>query len=449
MVEDRPAWRSRFGFYIASIGTAFGLGNLWRFPYVSIEYGGGAFVFLYILMAFFIGIPLMISEISLGKFLYKKGVSLSNLIDEKDSRICFVIKKLTWLPYVISFIVLSYYCVLSGWTLHLLVRTISNFYLGLPYFDEAVFLSLESQPVLQIMLSSVHLILVSFIAAKGLRTGIEKWLSIVMPFFLCFLLYISFKILNQSDLFESVRYMVYPNFHLLTANSFSYALGHVLFTMSLGFGAVVTLGSYLPKYSSSGTAGVRVAFIDTLVSICIGIVIFPVVSISKYDGALSEALFRAVPNFIQTKGLSLFLSLGFYICIFIASINASIGLIETIMTKMNDSTGWGRDKSSIFLYASTILVSSIIIGLNGVGDVEFFGRSFLERLDDVVINHILPISAIVLSFVTLRYVDRAFLKSEFDVDEKIENFRVYRLWRFFLSFIMPLIYLLSLVLRFF
>lgn len=447
MIEERSAWRSRFGFYIASVGTAFGLGNLWRFPYVSMEYGGGAFVFLYILMAFFIGIPLMISEISLGKYLYKKGISLSDLVEKSDSKLNFIMKPLMWLPYLISFVVLSYYCVLSGWTLHLLVRTISSLYQGIPFFDETVFLKLKSNPMLQIMLSSVHLIVVSFIATKGLKAGIEKWLSFVMPFFVCFLFYISFKILNQTDLFESIRYMVYPNFHLLTAKSFSYALGHVLFTMSLGFGAVVTLGSYLPKFSSSGTAGVRVATIDTVVSICIGIVIFPVVAISNYDGALSEALFRAVPNFIQIEGLPLFLALGFYICIFIASINASIGLVETIMYKVNDFTGWDRGKASMFLYVSVMVVSVLIICLNSVGAGVVLGRSFLEQIDDVVINHILPVSAIVISMVTLRCVEKGFLKAEFDVDEKIENLRIYRLWRFFLYFIMPSIYLVSLGLR--
>lgn len=447
MIEERSAWRSRFGFYIASIGTAFGLGNLWRFPYVSIEYGGGAFVFLYILMAFFVGIPLIISEISLGKFLHKKGITLSELVAKSDSRAGFLFKPLLWLPYIISFVVLAYYCVLSGWTLHLLVRTTVNLSTGVSYFDESVFLALKENPILQILLSSVHLIVVSFIATKGLKAGVEKWLSFVMPFFICFLLYVSFKIINQTDLFESARYMIYPNFHLLTFKSFSYALGHVLFTMSLGFGAVVTLGAYLPKYASSGTAGVRIAAIDTFVSICIGIVIFPVVSLSSYDGALSEALFRAVPNFIQIEGLSLFLILGFYICIFIASINASIGLVETIMYKVNESFGWTRGQASFVIYGLTIAAAALIIYLNKVGTGVILGRSFLEQIDDVVINHILPISAIVISMITLRCVERRFLKEEFDVDEKIENLRIYYFWRFFLYFIMPGIYLLSLALR--
>ncbi len=183
MIEEPSAWRSRFGFYIASIGTAFGLGNLWRFPYVSIEYGGGAFVFLYILMAFFVGMPLLISEISLGKYLHKKGMTLSELVEKSDSRAKFLFRPLLWLPYLISFVVLSYYCVLSGWTLHLLVRTVVNLSTGVSYFDEGVFLALKENPVLQILLSGVHLIVMSFIATKGLTAGVEKWHSFVMPYF--------------------------------------------------------------------------------------------------------------------------------------------------------------------------------------------------------------------------------------------------------------------------
>ncbi len=328
MIEEKSVWRSRFGFYIASIGTAFGLGNLWRFPYVSIEYGGGAFVFIYILMAFFIGIPLLISEISLGKYLHKKGVSLSTLILKKNSKMNIILQPLLWLPYLISFIVLSYYCILSGWTVYLLVKAIMYLSKGMSHFDESIFLTLKEKPILQVFLLSIYLITVFLISIKGLKAGVEKWLSFVMPFFVCFLIYFLFKIINQADLFEAVRYMIYPNFHLLTFKSFSYILGHVLFTMSLGFGSVFTLGKYLPKYALSGMASVRVVAIDTLVSICIGIVIFSIIAFSGYKGALSETLFRAIPNFIQIKGLSIFLLLGFYICILIAFINASIGLIE-------------------------------------------------------------------------------------------------------------------------
>lgn len=448
MIEERSAWRSRFGFYIASIGTAFGLGNLWRFPYVSTEYGGGAFIFLYILMAFFVGIPLMISEISLGKYIYKRGLTLDELVSQSDFKFAFVLKPLMWLPYLISFVVLSYYCVLSGWTLHLLVQTLLTFFSSQAFFGEAVFVSLKANTFLQISLSSVHLILVLFIATKGLKVGIEKWLSFVMPFFVCFLVYISFKIINQTDLFESVRYMIYPNFHKLSFKSFSYALGHVLFTMSLGFAAVVTLGAYLPKYSSSGTAGVRIAVIDTLVSICIGVVIFPVISLTHYEGAMSEALFRAVPSFIRLESLSPFFALGFYICIFIASINASIGLVETILYKTNDSLKWSRGKSSVYLYILTLLSSGLIIFLNTSDTGVYLGRSFLEQIDDVVINIILPISAIVLTIVTLKCVEGDFLKAEFDVDEKIENAKIYKSWRVFLYFIMPAVYVVCLLLRF-
>jgi len=448
MIEERSAWRSRFGFYIASIGTAIGLGNLWRFPYVATEYGGGAFIFLYVLMAFFIGIPLIISEISLGKYIYKRGFTISQLINDSDFVFAPLLKKLMWLPYIISFLVLTYYCVLSGWTLHLLVQTVVNLIFGSHFFSDSVFLNLKSNVFLQLSLSSVHLIIVLFIATKGLKVGIEKWLSFVMPFFLCFLLYISFKIMNRSDLFESIRYMLYPNFHQLTAKSLSYALGHTLFTMSLGFAAVVTLGGYLPKYSSSGTAGVRVAMIDTLVSIFIGVVIFPVISITRYEGAMSEALFRAIPNFIRLEGLSPFFALGFYICIFIASINASIGLVETILYKTNDSFKWGREKASVYLYLITLLFSAVIIFLNSSQVNVYLGRSFLEQVDDVVINLILPLAAIVLSVVTLKCVDREFLKSEFEVDDKIENAKIYRSWRVFLLFIMPAVYLLCVGVRF-
>lgn len=441
MIEERAAWRSRFGFYIASFGTAFGLGNLWRFPYVAVDYGGGAFVFLYVLLAFFIGVPLMVGEICLGKYLFNKGMGLDEFIDKHIK--LGVFKKLLWLPYIVSFLVFCYYSILSGWTLHLLIQTASDIITQHSFIGDMDFVVLKSSKSLQIMLASLHLLIVLFISAKGLKVGIEKWLSFIMPFFIVFIFYIAFKIIKNTDVFQAIKYMVYPNFHQLTPKSLSYALGHVLFSMSLGFCTIVTLGYYLPRYSSSGTAGVRIALLDTLISICIGVVLFPVIFSSDYNGAMSEALFRAFPLFIQRTSISLFFALGFYLCILVASINVSISLTETLLYRINDSFKLTRSTSAKVLFVITMVFISLIVWI----DSSLYTLSFIEILDDILINFILPFSAIGLSYITLQYVDTAFLKKEFDVDEKIENKKIYFFWRAFLYFIVPAIYVIGVFLR--
>ncbi len=441
---DRYAWKSRFGFYIASIGTAFGLGNLWRFPYVSIEYGGGAFVFLYIIIAFFVGIPLVIAEVSMGKYLAKKGMRLIDFKNSLDGDLKKAFGVLLYIPPLIAFVVLSYYAIISGWTLHMITQILRSFVRETDFYGEISFLNLKKSFSMQALLASVHLILVFSIVYKGFRKGIEKWLVFVMPFFLILLLYSSFRILAKDDLFESFKYMIYPNFHMLNAESVSYALGHVLFTMSVGFGTLVALGAYLPNNSSTESAGVRIAVIDTSVSILIGIIIYPIVLNSNYDGTMSEILFRAVPNFMHDQEISPLVCLAFFICIFIASINASIGLVETLVLKLKNSLNYDRSKSSVVLYFA-VLFSSILMLF-----ISFFTRDIsllIEKIDDVMINHILPLSAIALSLIALKFVDESFLKSEFHYDERQENKKIYYAWRYFLIYLMPLIYISSIIIR--
>lgn len=438
------AWKSRFGFYIASIGTAFGLGNLWRFPYVSIEYGGGAFVFLYIIIAFFVGIPLVIAEVSMGKYLAKKGMRLNDFTKSLTKEYRSVLRVLLFIPPFIAFIVLSYYAIISGWTLHMITQIVRSYIKGSNFYGEISFLSLKKSLNLQALLASVHLIIVFGIVYRGFRKGIEKWLVFVMPFFLILLGYASLRILSKDDLFESFKYMIYPNFHMLTAESVSYALGHVLFTMSVGFGTLVALGAYLPNSSSTESAGVRIAVIDTTVSILIGIIIYPIVLNSNYDGPMSEILFRAVPNFMHDQEISPFVCLAFFICIFIASINASIGLFETLILKLRNSFEIERSKASLILCFSVLISTILMIGFG----LYFKNISLLiEKVDDVMINHILPLSAITLSLIALKFVDSSFLKSEFHYDERQENKKIFYAWKYFLVYLMPLIYISSIIIR--
>lgn len=448
MIEERSAWRSRFGFYIASVGTAFGLGNLWRFPYVAIDYGGGAFVFLYILLVFFVGAPLMVAEISLGKYLYDKGITLKEIVEKNTGKRFKFLNLLLWLPYAISFAVFCYYSILSGWSLHLIIQSFKELALGSTAGGEGVFLALKKNVFLEILLASVHLLIVFWITAKGLRAGIEKWLSFILPIFIVFLFYVSYSIVQVTETFEAVKFMLYPNFYMLNAKSLSYALGHVLFTMSLGFCTMVTLGSYLPKYSSSGEAGVRIAVIDTLVSIAIGVVLFPVIFVSGYNGPMSEALFRALPVFVQKSSAPAYLALAFYVCIFTAALNVCISLLETLLYRMYDSWGMARKKASRLLFVFTVVMVSLVVYVNSVEKAWIKG-SFIEKIDDIAINFFLPVSAILLSFLTLRFVDKNFLQQEFDVEEKIENLKIYKSWRYFLYNVVPLIFFLGLYLRFF
>lgn len=449
MVESKyQALIKKFSFYMASMGTAFGLGNLWRFPYTVADYGGGAFVFLYILLAIFIGIPLVISEVILGKYLLQEGITINTMINRMTAPkvIKSFFKAMSWLPVLVAFGVLTYYSVLSGWSLHLITRSFASFAFDHPLRGELSFLSLKQNNVLQTLLLSIHLILVYLICVRGAQFGVTRWLSFVLPIFFIFLIFIGLRILSPQDLFVAAKYMIYPNFHMLTFESFSYVLGHVLFTMSLGFSIYVSFSVFLPQDQPSANSSSKVALIDTIISLCIGFIIFPVIIVSGYSGRMSEALFRAVPNFIEFEGLSPLVACLFYLCVFIAAVNASLGLVEGMLYRTEKYFKLSRVKILSFISLSSLVAGALVVFCNKKLSVH---GGVIETLDDLLINFILPFSALFFTLLTLTCVKKSFIEKEFDVEAAQENRTIYMTWRFFVSYILPVFMLVAIVLRLF
>lgn len=446
--ESLTPLKSKIAFYMASMGTAFGLGNLWRFPYAVSDYGGGAFVFLYVLLAIFIGLPLVISEVILGKYIHKNNTTVSQLINElklpQFAKKIFI--ALSWLSAAVSFAVFTYYCVLSGWSLHLMMRSLTSIVFDFPLRGELSFLKLKQNAWQQILLLSLHLILVYSIASRGLRKGVERWLSVIMPFFFGFLVFIALRLLSPTDLFNAAKYMIYPNFHKLTFESFSYVLGHVLFTMSLGFSIYLSFSSLLNLKAPSSNASSKIALIDTVVSLAIGCVIFPIIIVSGYAGRMSEALFRAFPNFIESENLPIYMALIFYSCVFIAAVNASLGLVEGMLFRIKKNVDYSRSNILSGIFIGVFISACIVVFLHRF---LISTGGFIELLDDVVINLVLPFSALTLTLVTVFCVKRSFIESEFEIDLGSENILIYKTWRFIISYILPVMLILAIVLRFF
>ena len=430
------------------MGTAFGLGNLWRFPYAVADYGGGAFVFLYILLAIFVGIPLVISEVILGKYLLQEGITINTLINRMQAPrfLKKAFKTMSWLPVLVAFGVLTYYSVLSGWSLHLITRSFTSYVFDHSLRGELSFLTLKQNGLLQILLLSVHLLLVYLICARGAQFAVSRWLSFVLPIFFIFLIFIGLRILSPQDLFVAAKYMIYPNFHMLTLESFSYVLGHVLFTMSLGFSIYISFSFFLPQEKASANSSSKVALIDTIISLAIGFIIFPIIIVSGYSGRMSEALFRAVPNFIEFEGLSPLVACAFYLCVFIAAVNASLGLVEGMLYRTEKYFKITRIKILSLISFSSLLTASVVVICNK----NMVSQSgLIEILDDLLINLILPFSALFFTILTLTCVSRSFVEKEFDVDAAQENRAIYITWRFFVTYILPVFMILSMSLRLF
>lgn len=448
-MAQRGALQSRFGFYFVAIGSAVGLGNLWRFPYVVGENGGGAFVLLYVLLSLVLGAPLLIAELTLGK---NSGKSVILATREAAAKFNVRFRFFGWLCVALALIVLSYYSIISGWVLHFTTQ----FFVDLVSSNlveterDGVAYLLENG-WLQMLLASAHLLISLVVVMKGVHEGLEKWLLFVMPFFLVLVGLLLFESFRQPSSIEVIRFLFYPDFSKLTLSSLGQALGHVFFTLSVGFGTMVTFGSYLKNQEHIPTTGLRVTVVDTIASILAAVLIFPIVfaatNIPLTDPAM---MFEALPGFLRgLQGGNLF-GLLFFICLYLSALNASIGLLEVIVSNFRDMNKkvtrpqavWFAGALALVLAAAPSFSSSNLKG------IQLFELSLLELLDSFLINWLLPLAVLGVSLLFLRSRSLKELEGDFVTRDRFISHAMFPHWHMMLKWGAPLLIGLGLFLQF-
>lgn len=435
-MSKRGYWTTRFGFYLAAIGSACGLGNLWRFPYVVGENGGGAFVLLYVMFALLIGLPLLIGELMLGRFTRKSVLEATAQISKPNQKIFIWIGRFSVL---MSLVVLSYYAVISGWVLHFSTQFLVGLLKPDVLLDQGRLDHLLSNGWLQMGLASVHLMITIVIVMRGLQDGVERWIGGMMPVFAGLLILLVAKSLSLQSAGEALRFLLYPDFSKLQLSSPLHAIGHVCFTLSVGFGTMVTFGSYLRENDHIPTAGFRVTVVDTFLSLIAGLLLFPIVlqasNIPLTDPGL---LFEALPRFlVQLSGGSIF-GFAFFVCLYLAALGASIGLLEVIVSNIVDRTKISRF-SAAWMAGGLALFLAMIPALSSSAfkAVRVQGQSLLELLDGLLINVLLPLIALGLSWAITRGLNRNEQEKLFVDADKIESVALFSYWRFVLRWVVP------------
>lgn len=445
-MQKRGFWKTRFGFYLAAIGSACGLGNLWRFPYVVGENGGGAFVLLYVLLALLIGMPLLIGELMLGKSTRKSVLAATTQLEQTSG------KPLAWIgraAVILTLIVLSYYAVISGWALHFATQ----FFIGVlspeSLLEKGRLDHLLSNGWLQIGLASVHLLLAVIIVLKGVQEGLEKAIGAMMPIFAVLLILLVVKSLSLPSSFEALRFLFYPDFSKLTLESPLHALGHICFTLSIGFGSMVTFGSYLRESDHIPTAGFRVTVVDTMLSLFAGLLLFPIVieasNIRLTDPGL---LFEALPRFLLQMPGGVIFGLAFFVCLYLAALGASIGLLEVIVSNLVDQVKLKRTVASWFAGGAALLIGILpALSSSTFKNFRFSGKSMMELLDSMMINLFLPLIALGISLAVsfgMKHKERE--KLFVDV-HRIESVSMFPLWETALKWLAPMVIVLAIIME--
>jgi len=434
---NRPHWGSSTAFVIAAAGSAIGLGNIWKFPYMTGVNGGGAFVLIYLLTIAMVGLPLMAAEIMLGK-----ATQLSPVPAFK--KLCG--PRTPWLivgalSIISAFVILSFYSVVSGWTLHYLLLSIQGSFSGKdPDTIYKMFTDLYTNATANVGWHFVVMMISSFIIYKGIKGGIERATKILMPLLLLLLLILLVNSMMSPGALQGIKFMFYPDFSKLTPNVVLEAVGHGFFTLSLGMGCMITYGSYIKKESGLAMPTLAVVGFDTAIALLAGLAIFPIVFTYGFEpGAGPGLVFRTLPVVFSQMPGGYALSIFFFLLLFLAALTSGISLLEVATAYLVDSNIVSRKKGAWIMGAS-IFVVGILSALSGSTlsqvKVPLIGKNIFDSFDYLATNWLLPLGGLLIAVFTAWILPSDFRKEEFKRGAPV--WWSYRIWLFFLRWITPL-----------
>ena len=418
MAKD-TTFSSKFGLIAATVGSAVGLGNVWRFPSLAQENGGGAFLLVYICCIFILGIPVMLAEFSLGRAGRSDSVgSFKNLTPSNKWWIagCFGL--------VASYLILAFYMVVAGWTIEYLWQSISG---GLfEGFNSAssqntFFANKMSSLILSgwepIFWTFVMIVLNLVILLKGVKKGIEKISNILMPLLFVILLIFCAVSLSLPNASEGLKFFLTPDFDKINSQVIVAALGQAFFSLSLGMGILVTYSSYFPKTTKMVRTSVTITFLDFMVSVLMGIIIFPAVISFGISGSENMAgmtlVFVTLPEIFAQMGGSQWWSALFFLLLGVAAITSTISIAEVSIAFVHDRFRISRKKACFIVLLPLFLFSTLCsVSLTGVEWLQIANLPLFDALDKFTANMVLPASALLICLYVGWVLHKNFLKDE-------------------------------------
>lgn len=397
-------WSSRFAFIMAATGSAVGLGNVWKFPYLTGENGGGAFVLVYLLCVIGIGIPVMIAEIMLGRRGRQSPINTMQALAKAENR-PKAWQLLGWAGVLAGFIILSYYSVIGGWTLAFVLKALSGVFVGLDAKSSgAIFGSFIADPWQLLLWHSLFMFMTGFVVSKGVQSGLEKSVKFMMPALFLILLVLLIYAMSSGAFLRGVEFMLKPDFGKITGGGVLAAMGQAFFSLSLGLGAIMTYGSYLPQDASIGKSALIIASLDTLVAIMAGLAIFPLVFANQLaPGEGPGLVFQTLPiAFGQMPLGSLFGALFFVLLVF-AAWTSSISLVEPAVAWLVENRGQSRLKATVLVSLTTwVLGIATILSFNHWAFAfDFLGShktsGIFDILDILASNFMLPLGGLFIA----------------------------------------------------
>lgn len=432
MEEKRAKFSGKLGFVLVSAGSAVGLGNLWRFPYLAAKYGGGMFLLVYIILAVTFGFCLMVAEVGIGR---KTGLSAMGAFKKLSSKWAFV----GYLESLVPMIILPYYCVIGGWVIKYFFEFLTHgtALAAQPEFFGA-FVGGTTEPILWF---AIFLLATAVIVFMGVNSGIERVSKIFMPVLIVLAIGISVYSVTQPGAIEGVKYYLLPNFSQFSLTTVFAALGQLFYSMSLAMGIMVTYGSYMKKDVELDKSVHQIEIFDTGIAFLAGLMIIPSIFAffpNNTNDMLQEGpalMFVTLPKVFDNMSFGALFGVLFFVLVFLAALTSSIAVMEAVVSAICDKWKLSRKKAVI-----VVLLISIVFGIpaslgNGVwSSIKILGMDFLSFFDFISNSVLMPIVAFCICIFVGYVIKPGAIIEEVELNRK---FREKKFFSFFIKYIAP------------
>lgn len=437
--ENRSNFTGKIGFVLAAAGSAVGLGNIWRFPYLAAKYGGGIFLLIYILLAVTFGFALMSAEIALGR---KTGLSAIGAFKSLNKKYSFI----GYLAAIVPMIILPYYSVIGGWVIKYLWAFLSGN--AIATADDAYFggfISATGEPIFWFLL---FIGATALIVLGGVEKGVEKVSKIMMPVLVVLSIFIAIYSVCMPGAMDGVAYYILPDFSKFSVKTVLAAMGQLFYSMSLAMGIMITYGSYMKKDVNLESSVTQIELFDTGIAFIAGLMIIPAVFV--FSGGTPEALgkgpslmFVTLPKVFETMAGGTIVGILFFVLVLFAALTSSISLMETVVSIVCDKFKIGRTLSCIIVLVGSIAVGLLSsLGYGPWAGVTIIGMQFLDFFDFISNSVLMPIVAF-LTCVFVGYVIKP--KTIIDEVELTGSFKRKALFSFVIKYLAPICIVLILV----
>lgn len=440
--HKRIGFKSNFGAIAALAGSAVGLGNIWKFPYVAGTNGGGAFLIIYILFTIAIGFPVMLAEFSLGRRSQQNAFGTFRTLAPGTRWIFFGL-----LSIVAAALILSFYGTVSGWTLEYVWLSLTDAFEGQSAENiNGIFNNFISHPYKAVLWQTGFMLLTGAIVLGGVQKGIERYSKIMMPLLLIIIIALAINSMTLEGSAQGLKFLFYPDFSALSANGILAALGQAFFSLSVGMGILLTYASYIPKKDNLPYTSLKVIITDTLVAILAGMAILPAVFSFHINPEAGPGLvFLTLPKVFQGLPAGQLWAILFFILLTFAALTSAISLLEVPVAYIVEEKKVTRPVATLIATGLITVIGSLnTLSFGPLAHVRIFGLSIFEACDYLCSNILLPIGGILICFFAGWYLDKAILYSEISNEGKLK-IRFFRLYTFILKYIAPICIVLILL----